>query len=163
MASTTFDPRTQESKSTEHFEKAKEAGMEAMNKGKEAGREAMSGMREAGTDVMGKARQAAVAAQEAATEAVSAVGHKADDVTAAAGHKIREFGADMGQKSPREGLTGAASQAFADTIEGGGRYIEEAKLSGMAQDVESLIKSHPLPALLICFGLGFCLGRVFKD
>jgi hypothetical protein len=175
MASTTFDPRGKDQpKSGEHFDRAKDAGMEAMNKGKEAGREAMTGAKEAsaealqkakeaGTDVIGKARDAAAAAGDAASEAACAVGHKANDVTAAAGHQIREFGDTIARKSPHDGIAGAASQAVADTIKGSGRYIEEAKLTGMAEDVENVVKTHPIPALLICLGVGFCLGRMFKD
>ena len=60
-------------------------------------------------------------------------------------------------------MAGRASQAVADTVKGSGQYIEEAKLSGMAHDVEHVIKNHPIPALLVCFGIGYCIGRAMKD
>jgi len=181
MASTTYNPRNKE----EHLEQAKEAGAEALGKAKEAGKEAFSTAKEAGAEALGKAKEAGAEALgkvkeagaealgkakqavgsvgEMATHAASAVGKKADDLTAAAGHEIREFGDTIAKKSPHEGLTGAASQAVADTIKGSGRYIEDAKLSGMAHDVEQVVKNHPLPALLICLGIGYCLGRSMRD
>ena len=180
MASTTYNPRHKEEhkstehKSTDHMENAKEAGAEALNKAKEAGKEAMSMAKEAGAEAIGKAKEAGAEAigkakeavgsvGEMATQAASAVGQKADDLTAAAGHGIKEFGDTVAKKAPHDGLTGAASQAVAETIKGSGRYLEEAKLSGMAHDVEQVIKNHPIPALLLCLGIGFCLGRVMKD
>ena len=84
-----------------------------------------------------------------AVETASVAGHKADDLTAAAGHQIREFGDTIGKKMPQEGFTGKASHVVADTIKESGRYIEDAKLSGMAKDVENVVKSHPIPALLL--------------
>jgi len=175
MASTTYIPRhKEEPKSMEHMEHAKEAGTEALNKAKEAGKEALSmakeagaeaidKAKEAGAEALGKAKEAVGSVGEMATQAASAVGQKADDLTAAAGHGIKEFGDTVAKKAPHEGLAGAASQAVAETIKGSGRYLEEAKLSGMAQDVEQVIKNHPIPALLICLGIGFCLGRAMKD
>lgn len=175
MASTTYNPRTkEEQKSAEHLENAKEAGKEAMGKAQEAGKEAFSmakeagaealaKAKEAGAEALGKAKEAVGSVGEMATQAASAVGKKADDLTAAAGHEIREFGATIAKKAPHDGVTGAASQAVADTIKGSGRYIEDAKLSGMAHDVEQVVKNHPIPALLLCLGVGFCIGRAMRE
>jgi len=163
MASTTFQPMGKDKGLDKSLEKARDEGKDLMNKTKEAGAEVLDKAKEAGTDVLGKAREAAAAVGDVATETATAVGRKADDLTATAGHQIREFGDNLSQRGPHEGFTGAASQAVADTIKGSGRYIEEHKLSGMAQDVEGMIRNHPIPALLLCFGLGFCIGRVMKD
>ncbi len=172
MASTTFDPRT--STGAEHMDKAKQAGADALTKAGEAGREAYQGAKETGADALnkvkdaggaalGKAKEAAAAVGEMATEAVCAVGQKADNITASAGHEIRDFGDAMAKKTPHDGLTGAASRAVAEGIKGSGQYLEQAKLSGVAHDVEQVVRNHPVPALLICFGLGFYLGRALKD
>lgn len=168
MSSTTFG------KSTEQFDKAKDAGHEAIDKAKQAGKEAIGAAREAGTEalagakdmgagVMDKAKETLSSAGEMASNAASAVGQKADSLTSAAGHEIKGLGDTMAKKSPHEGMAGAASQAVAEGIKEGGRYLEQAKLSGMAHDVEGIIKNHPIPALLLCFGLGFCLARAIKD
>jgi len=164
MASATFHPSTKEErKGAEALDKAKEAGAEALDKAKEAGAEAFGKVKEAGAQALDKAKEAVGSVGEMAAHTASAVGHKADDLTAAAGHEIREFGDTISKKAPHEGLTGQASQAVADTIKGTGQYIEDVKLSGMARDVEQVVKNHPLPALLVCLGIGFCLGRALKD
>jgi len=160
MASATFQPTKE--KGAEALQKVKETGA-ALEKTTEAGAEAFGKVKEAGAEALGKAREAAGAVGAMATETASAVGKKADELTAVAGHEIREFGQSIGKKGPHDGMAGQASQAVADTIMGGGRYIEEAKLSGMAHDVEQLVKNHPIPALLVCFGIGYCVGRALRD
>jgi len=161
MASATFHPT--KDKGAEALEKVKETGATALEKTKEVGAETFGKAKEAGAEVLGKAKEAAGAVGAMATETASAVGRKADDLTAAAGQEIKEFGENLGRRAPHDGMTGHASQAVADTIKGSGQYIEEAKLTGMARDVETVIKNHPIPALLVCFGIGYCLGRALKD
>jgi hypothetical protein len=80
-------------------------------------------------------------------------------LTAAAGSNIKEWGEKISHQSPHEGPLGHASQAFASTIEGGGKYIEDTKLTGMAHDVTDLIKKHPVSAVAVCLAAGFWLGR----
>ena len=35
--------------------------------------------------------------------------------------------------------------------------------SGLAEDMTTMIRRNPIPALLIGFGLGFLLARTFRD
>lgn len=174
MASTTFRQATKDDRKGNEWEKAKDAGNETLSKAKEVGQEALDKakevgenalgkVKEAGAEALGKAKEAVQSVGEMATETAATVGKKADDMTAAAGHRIAGFGETIAHQAPHEGLAGRASQAVADTIKEGGKYIEEHKLSGMAQDVEQVVKNHPIPALLICLGIGFCLGRAMKD
>ena len=147
----------------EAFDKAKEVGGQAMDKAKEVGGQAMDKAKEVGGQAMDKAKDAAASVGEMASQAACAVGKKADEYASTAGTDIKKFGDTLREKGPHDGMLGHASQAVADTIQGGGRYLEEAKLSGMADDVTKLIKQHPVPAVLICLGVGFVLGRAFKD
>jgi len=174
MASSTFNPSKEHRKGDQHLENAKEAGGQAWDKAKEAGTEAIDAAKQAGTDALAKVKDAGAATLEKAkdtvasagtmaSEAVSAAGQKADDVTAAAGHGIKTMGESMAKKTPHDGMMGHAAQAVADTIKGAGDYVEEHKLSGMAKDLEQVIKNHPVPALLVCFGIGICVGRALKD
>jgi len=164
MASSTFQSSSKEDrKGTSTMDTVKEAGAEALEKAEQAGAEAFGKVKEAGAQAVGKAKEAVGSVGDMAVETVSAVGKKADDLTAAAGHGIKEFGETVGRKAPHDGLTGQASQAVAETIKESGDYLEKHKLSGMAQDVEQIVKNHPIPALLICLGIGFCVGRVMKD
>jgi len=172
MASATF--QKEERKGAEALEKVKDAGTEALDKAKDVGSEAFGKVKEvgaetfgkvkdAGAQVLGKAKEAVGSVGDMASETACAVGKKADDVTASAGHEIKEFGSTIAKKGPQEGFAGQASHAVADTIQTSGKYIEDAKLSGMAHDVEHVIKTHPIPALLICVGIGFCIGRAVRD
>ena len=56
-----------------------------------------------------------------------------------------------------------ATHAAAGALQGSGKYIEHAKLSGMAHDVAAVIKNHPVPTMLICFGIGYCVARALKE
>lgn len=131
----------QDEKRNEPLDKAKEAGAHAVENAKEA---------MASVGVM-------------ASEAVAAVGKKADDLTAGAGHDIRKWGDALSDKSPHHGLLGHASQAVADTLKDSGHYLEQAKLSGMADDVNQLITRNPVPSVLIGIGIGFLLGRALRS
>jgi hypothetical protein len=172
-------------KKNESWENAKDAGREALSKGKEAGEQAtqaarqegqdmvdkakdagaqvMDKVRDAGGQVMDKAKETAQSVGTMASETACMVGKKAEDATAAAGHSIAEFGDKISEKAPQAGFAGAAAQKVGETIKEGGRYIEEHKLSGMAHDVEAIIKNHPIPALLAVFGIGFMIGHAMKE
>jgi len=171
MASKTFQPAQKgDSRGNESWEKPKEAGREGLNKLEEAGqiagkegKEALEKVKQAGSEALGKVKEAGQSAGEMAAETAKMVGAKADDATAAAGHGIAGLGETVAEKGPHGGLAGRASQAVADTIKDTGKYLEEHKLTGMAKDVEQIVKNHPIPTLLIVFGIGWCLGRAMKD
>jgi hypothetical protein len=91
------------------------------------------------------------------------VGKKADDLASSAGAGIKSFGESISQKAPHEGMLGSASQAVASTIKEGGRYLEEAGLSGIGEDLTQLIRRNPVPAVLVGIGLGFLLGRLLRS
>jgi hypothetical protein len=59
-------------------------------------------------------------------------------------------------------MLGQASHAVADTLRTSGKYIEEARLSGMADDLTGMIRRNPLPAVLIGIGIGFLVGRAMR-
>lgn len=180
MASTTFKPmahenlRKNQDNPDDAFDKAKEAGKEALDKAKEGGKEALAKAgegfdkaRQAGGEALDKAKEAAQAVgqgvSQMASNAVTAVGDKAENLTAAAGHSLVQAGDTLAQKMPQGGFAGKASHMMTDALHESGKYIEEQKLTGMANDVATVVRNHPIPTMLICLGLGFCLGRAFKD
>jgi hypothetical protein len=63
-------------------------------------------------------------------------------------------------KGPREGVLGQATSGVAGALDSTGRYLEEQGVSGMVDDLTSMIKNHPVPAILIGIGLGFLLARL---
>jgi len=126
-------------------------------------REPLEKAKEAGTQAVEKAKEAVASVGEMAGQAVAAVGKKADELTATAGGDIKKWGDTLSEKSSQCGLVGHASQAVADTLKGSGQYLEQAKLSGMSEDVTRLIHRNPVPAVLIGIGVGFILGRTLRS
>lgn len=122
----------------------------------------------------GKARDAAVSAGEMASHAASAmggmasqavsdVGQKADDLTASAGIGIQELADKINRNAPQAGMLGTASQTVARTVKGSGQYLEDAKLSGITNDVARLIRRNPITTVLIAIGLGWFVGRKLRS
>jgi ElaB/YqjD/DUF883 family membrane-anchored ribosome-binding protein len=109
-----------------------------------------------------KATEAASSVGSMVSDAASTVGNKAEDLTARAGAGIKNLGETLSQKAPHDGKLGSASQAVANTIKDTGRYIEQAGLRGMAEDLTHLIRRNPFPTICIGLGLGFLLGRAMR-
>ena len=99
-------------------------------------------------DLMEKAKGAAAAAGQKADAAASTVG---EGMTSLA-HTIRE-------KAPHTGMLGSASSQVASGLESGGRYLQREGFQGMMHDLTQLIRSNPIPALLIGAGIGFLLAQ----
>jgi hypothetical protein len=101
-----------------------------------------------------------------AHHAVSAVGamasQAADELTASAGVGIQGLGDRLGKIAPQTGVLGGASQAVAQGVKKGGKYIEGAKLSGITGNLAQLIRRHPIPAVLIGIGMGWFACRKLK-
>ncbi len=109
------------------------------------------------------AADAASAVGAMASQAASTVGKNADDLTASAGVSVQELGDKLSQNTPQAGVLGSASQAVARGVKDGGEYLEDAKLSGMTQDLVQLIRRHPVPAVLIGIGLGWVAWRKLRS
>jgi hypothetical protein len=104
-------------------------------------------------------REGAGKAGDMLQTAASAVGKKADEATAAVGSGMESLAGTIRDKAPHSGPLGTAGSAMADTLETSGRYLHEHGLSGIADDVTTTIRRHPVPAVLIAIGIGFLLAR----
>jgi hypothetical protein len=100
-------------------------------------------------DLMHKTKDAAAAVGEKANAAASAVG---EGMTSLA-HSLRE-------KAPQTGMLGTASSRVASGLESGGRYLQQEGFEGMMNDLTHLIRSNPIPALLVGVGVGFLLAQI---
>jgi len=76
---------------------------------------------------------------------------------------MESLGETVRSKGPESGFLGKATGAVAGALESGGKYLEDKKISGMADDLTDMIKRNPIPALLIGVGLGFLLARTFRS
>jgi len=94
-------------------------------------------------------------------DAASYVAHKAEDATTAVGQNMKNLAGTIRSNAPHEGMLGTAGSAVASTLESCGRELEEHGLSGVADDLTSMVRRNPVPAVLIGIGLGFLLARTF--
>jgi ElaB/YqjD/DUF883 family membrane-anchored ribosome-binding protein len=113
-------------------------------------------------DVKDKVQEGAEQAKETGKQIIHKAGEKADDATAAAGRGMQSAAETIRANTPDSGVVGGAAKAVSDTIEKGGRYLENEKLSGMMNDITDVIRNHPVPALLVAVGVGFVLGRALS-
>jgi hypothetical protein len=119
--------------------------------------------KEAASGVVGQVKDMASHAGQAVGSAATAVGHKAEDAVSSVGRGMESLGEKVREKGPDHGPLAKATSAVAGALETGGKYLEDKKISGMADDLTDLIKRNPIPALLIGVGLGFLLARTFRS
>lgn len=123
------------------------------NQGGNQGNQGFGGQSMAGVAQM--AKDAAGSASKMATEQAQ---HAAETVAGG----IRSFAGTIREHAP-EGMLGTAAGTVADRLESGSRYLEQEGFSGMAEDVVTMVRRYPVPSMLICAGLGFCLGRMLTS
>ena len=145
------------------MDKAKDAASTAYDKAKDTASTAVDKAKDVAGTAYDRAKDMAGQAGEAISSAASTVGKRAEDATASAGHGMQSLAGTMREQGPSSGMLGQATRGVAGALEQGGRYLEEKHLSGMADDLTSVIKNHPIPALLIGLGVGFLLGRAIRS
>src|SRR5438270_12211914 len=137
-------------------EKAKELATAVTDKSKEL---AAAVAQAAG----GMAKDAASAVAQRAGDAASTVGRTAEDATSAFGGNIESLGHTLREKAPHDGMLGTASCAVAGTLESSGRYIKEQGLTGIGEDLNTLIHRYPMQSVLIGIGIGFGMARFTRS
>jgi hypothetical protein len=121
--------------------------------------ETKSKVQEAASNVAEKSREIASAAAQSTSEMASAAGRQAESAAGSVGSGMQSLANQLRQHGPDGGMIGSAKSAVADTLESGGRYLQEHGLKAMGDDVSELIRKHPVPALLVGIGLGFLIAR----
>jgi ElaB/YqjD/DUF883 family membrane-anchored ribosome-binding protein len=111
-------------------------------------------------NVKDKARQAGDYVRDKAGQAGEFVRDKADQATTSAGKGMETLAGTIRDKGPQSGFLGRASSTVADTLDRTGHYLQDQGLGGMADDLTTLVRNHPLPAVLLGIGLGFMLARL---
>lgn len=106
---------------------------------------------------------AATAAGQKASELATAAGQRADEAAGTVGKGAQSLADTVRKQGPQEGVLGQATRGVASGLEQAGKYVEDKQLSGMADDVGSMIKANPVPSVLIALGVGFLLGRALRD
>lgn len=156
-------PGTGSSFGTEMKHKAQDAGSAIADKGRDAAATVTDKARDAMSAVSDKARETASNLGNTASEAASNLGQKAEDATTAVGGSMKSLAGTIRENAPEGGFIGSAGSTLADTLEKGGRYLEEQGLSGMGDDLTNLIRRNPVPALLVGIGLGYLIARATRS
>jgi hypothetical protein len=129
------------------------------NKAENAGAKGMDKAKEMASSAADTAKDAASSVAHTIGEAGAAVGDKANEATSAVGGGMKSLAGTIRQHTPHEGMLGTASASVADSLESGGRYLQEEGLRGMTDEVANLIRRNPIPALLVGIGIGFLLAK----
>jgi len=153
MANTTTNPKgKEENRTNPTMDQARDVASQAYDKAKDVAGQAYDKAKDAASSVGGMVSNAA-----------SSVGKTAENLTSSAGAGIKHFGETLGEKAPHEGVLGSASQAVAHSLRDSGKYLEEAGLSGIGEDLTQLIRRNPVPAILVGIGIGFLMGRLLRS
>jgi len=114
-------------------------------------------------NVVDKAKQAASTVAEKARDVASAVGDRAEGAVSSVGSGMQSLAGTIRDKAPSGGVLGGAASGVASALDSSGRYLEEQGLSGIADDMTTLIRRHPIPAVLIGIGMGYLLARITRS
>jgi hypothetical protein len=110
-----------------------------------------------------KAQDMAHKAGEKLSEGADKAREKTEDALGYAGGSVRSLGEKIQEKGPQSGMLGSASKTVGEQLEGVGSYLESRGLSGIGEDLTSMIKRNPIPTVLISIGVGFLLARAFRS
>jgi ElaB/YqjD/DUF883 family membrane-anchored ribosome-binding protein len=111
-------------------------------------------------NVKDKAKQAGEFVRDKAGQAGEFVRDKADQATSSTGKGMETLAGTIRDKGPQAGFLGRATSTVADTLDRTGHYLQDQGLGGMANDLTTLVRNHPLPAILLGIGVGFMLARL---
>jgi len=118
--------------------------------------------RETAGNVADKAKDFASHTADRAKDFGKSAVNAADTATAKVGSGVETLADKLRDNAPREGMMHTAASKVADTLEKGGRYLEEEGLSGMANDLTGVIKRHPIPAILVGIGIGYLIAHALR-
>jgi hypothetical protein len=156
------------------------------NKGnvRDKAQEAANAARQTAQEASHRAQETATGIGHRVQETAQTFGHRAQETASNLGNQAREFASSAGQKAegavssvgesmsslagtirervPQEGMLGSAAGAVADRLQSSGQYLQQHDLGDITQDLGSMIRQHPVPAICIAFGLGWLLGMASR-
>lgn len=130
-----------------------------MTSPKDYGQSTTDKLKDVASQASDKTKEAASAVGDAVSNAASSVGKSADKMATSAGSSVKHFGETIKEKAPKDGVLGSAAQSVGNTIQEGGKYLEEEGFSGMMDDVTELVRRNPIPAVVVGIAVGFLIGR----
>jgi len=125
--------------------------------GRKAG-EAMGKAQETASGMAQRAQDVASNVAQKAQDLASQAADRTDDALSTVGEKMSSLAGTIRESVPREGTMGSAATAVADSLQAGGRYLQEHDLSDMTEELASLVRRHPMQSVLLGFGVGCLVG-----
>jgi hypothetical protein len=156
-------------------DKARDAAVGIADKARDLAAAAGDKARDTAVGIADKARDLASAVGDKARESVtsvaagvgqkasdiaSQVGHKADDVKSAVGSTMKSLAGSIREQTSEGGPLQTASKNVADSLESGGRYLEEEGLSRIGSDAMNFVRRNPLPALCAGIAFGYLVAKL---
>jgi hypothetical protein len=105
------------------------------------------------------ARQTGSAIRGAATDTMAS----ADRVTVRAGEVLESAADNLREHLPDSGKVGEMADVVSRGVKQTSVYLQKQGVSGIVDDLEILIRRHPLQTLLVGFGCGYLLSRIRTD
>jgi hypothetical protein len=136
-----------------------QSGMHQRDADRDFGAATADKAKETASNVVDRAKDMASSAAQSARDLASNAQRKADDALSSVGGGMQSAAGRIREKGPQEGFLGTASSRVAETLEGGGRYLQEEGISGVAEDLTNVIRRNPIAALFVGIGIGFLLAR----
>jgi len=133
-----------------------QGGQNKGGQGQGGGTSTMGGVAETARNIAGQAGQAA-------TSAMSGLKDQAGNAGAAVASGMSNLAGTIREHVPGQGMLGSVGSTVADSLESSGQYLSEHGLGDIASDVSTLVRRNPIPAMLICVGIGFCLGSLMSS
>src|SRR5260370_35554843 len=161
----------------EHLQQGKENIKEAAGHAQQAASSAAQGLgqmaQNTASNLTQQAKDAASNLGQKAQDAASNLGHKGQDVASSAQHKTDDALSSMGERVsslagtlrssvPQEGVVGSTAAVVADKLDSTGRYLKEHGVSEIKDDLADIVMGHPIPSLLVVFGVGFLGGKATR-
>jgi len=144
-------------------EHTKDAAKNMGQQASDTAQDLASRARDMAQNVGSQAKDMASNVAHKAGDAASFVGQQAKDMPGNVGAGIKNLAGTIRENVPHEGFLGTAGSSVADTLETGGRYLQEHGFGDMGEDLTNLIRRNPVPALALGVGLGFLLGRLMSS
>lgn len=110
-----------------------------------------------------QARDAASSVAQAAKGAMSDPAGAVEGATSGVASGMRSLAGTLRENAPDQGMLGSTASGVAQGLESGARYLQQEGFEGMTEDVSGMIRRNPIPAALICLGVGFLIGQMMSS
>lgn len=140
-------------------DKARDMATNVVDRTKDAAAGVAEKARDVASNVVDRTKDAASTAADTARDWASTAGKKAEGALGSVGSGMTSLAGTVRESLPHDGVIGDATECVAGALESGGRYLQQEGFSGMAEDLTTMIRRNPIPALLVGIGIGYLIAR----